>query len=117
MAGKNNLVIIGGGAAGMSTTKWIGVPDVAIPQVPTASSVLSDPDLSYAPPFIPVWEAGPIAAQEMEKKLAARGKLRTRPHKNSTEPQSKNYPITIEQLWNNHRSRYQPSALRATSGR
>lgn len=77
MASINNLVIIGGGAAGMSAAKRIAAPDVAIPQVQTASA-LSDLNLSYAPPFSPVWEAGPIAAQEMEKKLAARGQLWSR---------------------------------------
>jgi hypothetical protein len=33
---------------------------------------LPDLDLSYAPPFSPVWEAVQIGAQELEKRLARR---------------------------------------------
>ena len=56
----------------MSAAKRIDVPAVAIPQGLTTSA-MSDLDLSYAPPFSPVREAVPIAAQELEKTLAARG--------------------------------------------
>ena len=52
--------------------KRIDVPAVAIQQGLPASA-LPDLDLSYAPPFSPVWEAVQIAAQDLEKKLGPRG--------------------------------------------
>jgi NADPH-dependent 2,4-dienoyl-CoA reductase/sulfur reductase-like enzyme len=51
--------------------KRIDVAAAAI-QMGLSASALPDLDLSYAPPFSPVWEAVQIGAQELEKRLARR---------------------------------------------
>lgn len=72
IADKSTGRLLGAQIAGQDgAAKRIDVPAVAIQQG-LAVSALPDLDLSYAPPFSPVWEAVQIAAQELEKKLAVR---------------------------------------------
>ena len=73
IADRTSGRLLGAQMAGKDgAAKRIDVPAVAIQQGLPASA-LPDLDLSYAPPFSPVWEAVQIAAQDLEKKLVPRG--------------------------------------------
>ena len=73
IADRTSGRLLGAQVAGKDgAAKRIDVPAVAIQQGLPASA-LPDLDLSYAPPFSPVWEAVQIAAQDLEKKLVPRG--------------------------------------------
>ncbi len=70
IADKSTGRLLGAQIAGKEgSAKRIDVPAVAIQQGLTVSAI-PDLDLSYAPPFSPVWESVQVAAQELEKRLA-----------------------------------------------
>jgi NADPH-dependent 2,4-dienoyl-CoA reductase/sulfur reductase-like enzyme len=66
-----DLVVIGGGAAGMSAASRARrlQPDWRITVFEHGVGAISALDLSYAPPFATVWEAVQIAAQQVVGRL------------------------------------------------